>query len=153
MATVFDKTGNALAGHSSGGRESGILTRFNRLTIPVGAVTGDVYQIFDLDKGERVLAIAMKVVSAMDQTTPLIKIGLQGGTEAGFLADSSIFTGTAGTTYIGVGAYLTGLNASADPLVAFAAADTIDAELTVTGTSTVVTILEFELVTVRTTLA
>jgi hypothetical protein len=149
MATVYDKTGNALAGHSSGGAFSGVLTRLNRLTIPVGSVTGDVFQLFDVAAGERVLAVAMKVVTGTDQTTPLVKIGLQGGTEAGYLADSSILAATAGTVYIGVGAYLGGT----DIQVAFASADTIDAELTVTGTLTVAAVLDVELITVRTTLA
>ena len=149
MATVYDKTGNALAGHSSGGVNSEVLTRTNRLTIPVGSVTGDVFQVFDVDKGERVIACAMKVVQGTDQTTPIVKLGLQGGTEAGYLAYSSVLAAAEGTTYIGVGAYLGG----SDIQIPFAAADTIDAELTVTGTLTIAAILDIELITIRTTLA
>lgn len=148
MATVYDKTVNRSDDASSGGWTSGILTRHYRLTIPVGSVTGDVFQIFDVSPGERVLAMAMKVVTGTDQTTPIVKVGLQGGTEAGYLADSSILAATAGTLYVGVGAYLGGT----DVQVAFAAADTIDAELTVTGTLTIAAVLDFEMISLRTTL-
>lgn len=149
MATVYDKTTTQVTGASTGSWLSGVLTRHYRLTIPVGSVTGDVFQIADVAAGERILAVAMKVVTGTDQTTPVVKIGLQGGTEAGYLADSSILAAAAGTVYIGVGAYLGGT----DIQIPFASADTIDAELTVTGTLTIAAVLDIEIISIRTSLA
>jgi hypothetical protein len=146
---VLDKTTGATAGASTGGWTSGIITRFNRVTFTPTAA--DVLQIFDVQKGEKILGIAMKVITGSNQAST-IAIGLTGGTTNGYLAATSIAAAAEGTTTIGTdGVYLNGAHASADRQVAFTAADTIDALLATSGTNTCV--VEFEMVSFRTTLS
>lgn len=144
MAT-HDKTTNATPGASTGGFNSGVITRFNRVTFT--PTSGDVLQIFDVQKGEKILGIAMKVVTGSNAAST-IAIGLTGGTTDGYLAATSIAAAAEGTTTIGTtGAYITGATWQA----AFTSADTIDALIATSGTNTC--IVEFEMVSFRTTLA
>ena len=142
---VLDKTTTATPGGSTGGWTSGLITRFNRVTFTPTAA--DVLQIFDVQKGEKILGIAMKVITGSDAAST-IAIGLTGGTTDGYLAATSIAAAAEGTTTVGTtGAYITGATWQA----AFTAADTIDALLATSGTNSCV--VEFEMVSFRTTLA
>lgn len=143
MATL-DKTTTATPGASSGGWTSGVVTRFNRVSFTPTAA--DVLQIFDVQKGERVLAFAMKVITGSNAGST-VEVGLTGGDVDGYLASTSIAAAADGTTTIGSGAFITGATLQA----AFTAADTIDVLLATSGTNTCV--VEFEMVSVRTTLA
>lgn len=144
MAT-HDKTTTATPGASTGGWTSGVITRFNRVTFTPTAA--DVLQIFDVQKGEKILGIAMKVITGSNAATTA-EIGLTGVDVDGYLASTSIAAATEGTTTVGTtGAYITGATWQA----AFTAADTIDVVLATSGTNTC--IVEFELVSFRTTLA
>jgi len=90
MAT-YDKTESAAS--TSGSALSGVQTYFIRLeAVPVD---GDIFQLFDLAKGEAMICCAMKVVTAGNGTAPTLSLGVD---TAGMLAASRV-DAAAGTAY------------------------------------------------------
>lgn len=106
---------------------------------------GDVLQLFDLEKNEVPLALAMKVVAGSDGTTPTCAVGYTGGTTNAILAATAITVAAEGTVTTGAGAQFNAMTGAT-------AADTVDALIAVTGTPTVACELEFELITIKTSL-